>query len=155
MSATSLQKNIRLQREDFDLAQEMEKITALSRNIGAVVAFTGLCRDNEGSLAALEIEHYPGMAEAQIARIAETAGKRWPLYALTVIHRYGYIKAGEQIVLVVAASTHRKAAFEAADFMMDFLKTDIPFWKKEHLGDQKAAGWVEAQERDKTSRNRW
>jgi len=155
MSGTTLQKNIRIQKEDFDLKQEMEKITALSKNIGAVVAFTGLCRDNEGSLAALEIEHYPGMAEAQIARIAETAGKRWPLCALTVIHRYGYIRAGEQIVLVIAASAHRKAAFEAADFMMDFLKTDIPFWKKEHLDDQKASGWIEAQERDSTSRNRW
>jgi len=152
---TTCRQDIRIQQKDFDFKNEMEKITALNKNIGAVVTFTGFCRDNENSLAALEIEHYSGMAESEITRIASTACQRWPLYALTVIHRYGYIKAGEQIVLVITASAHRRAAFEAADFLMDFLKTDIPFWKKEYPADSHTANWVQAHEQDNKNRNRW
>ena len=96
------------------------------------MTFSGLCRDEGGTLAALELEHYPGMAEAEITRIALEAAERWPVTGLTAIHRVGKIAPGENIVLVIAASPHRQAAFEAASFLMDFLKTDAPFWKKEH-----------------------
>src|SRR5690606_15645556 len=106
--------------------------------------FTGLCRDEGGALAALELEHYPGMAEAEIARIARQAVDRWPLQAVTVIHRYGRIEPGANIVLVVTASPHRQAAFEAASFLMDFLKSDAPFWKKERRADGSEGDWVEA-----------
>ena len=99
------------------------------------MTFSGLCRDEAGRLAALELEHYPGMAEAEIARIADEAIGRWPLTGLAAIHRYGRIAPGENIVLVVAASAHRQAAFEAASFLMDYLKSRAPFWKKEHRAD--------------------
>ena len=120
---------IRIQREDFELADEIAALSHGRADIGAVVSFTGLCRDENGMLSALEIEHYPGMAEAEIARVAAEAAARWPLIGLVAIHRFGLIRPGEQIVLVLAASTHRRDAFEAADFMMDYLKTRAPFWK--------------------------
>lgn len=146
---------IRIQREDFDLAAEIAALSAGRSDIGAVVSFTGLCRDEGGTLAALELEHYPGMAEAEIARVAETAAARWPLMGLLAIHRYGLVAPGEQIVLVIATSAHRRAAFEAADFMMDYLKTRAPFWKREHLADGTTGGWVEAKQEDDDAAARW
>ncbi|TJX36225.1 MAG: molybdenum cofactor biosynthesis protein MoaE, partial [Mesorhizobium sp.] len=124
-------------------------------DIGAVVTFSGLCRDEQGRLAALELEHYPGMAEAEIGRIATEAVQRWPLQGLTVIHRHGKVRPGENIVLVVAASAHRQAAFEAANFLMDYLKSRAPFWKKEHRADASEGGWVEAKEADDEAAERW
>ncbi|SDB44520.1 molybdenum cofactor biosynthesis protein MoaE [Bauldia litoralis] len=148
--------DVRVQAADFDVAAESERLARLSRNVGAIVTFTGLCRDEDGKLAALELEHYPGMAEAEIARIAGEAADRWPLLGLTVIHRYGRIHPGENIVLVVAASSHREAAFAAADFLMDFLKTRAPFWKKEHVaGAEAPSEWVSAKENDDQTVKRW
>jgi molybdopterin synthase catalytic subunit len=123
---------IRLQREAFDAAAEVERMTLGRTDIGAVVTFTGLCRADENGepIAALTLEHYPGMAEAEIARHVDEACARWPLLGVTVIHRYGRIAAGEVIVLVATASSHREAAFAAASFLMDYLKTRAPFWKQ-------------------------
>ena len=146
---------VRIQSEDFDAAQEVRAMTAGRRDVGAVVTFTGLCRDEAGSLAALELEHYPGMAEDEIARVAELAEQRWPLMGVTAIHRYGKIAPGENIVLVVTASAHRAAAFEAAEFLMDFLKTCAPFWKKEHRVDGSQGEWVEAKDADDRAAERW
>lgn len=147
--------DIRIQSADFDVAAEIAKLTEGRSDTGAVVTFTGLCRDEGGALSALELEHYPGMAEAEIRRIAEEAADRWPLTGLTAIHRYGRIAPGENIVLVVASSAHRQAAFEAANFLMDFLKTRAPFWKKEHLASSEEGKWVEAKEADDTAAERW
>ncbi len=144
---------IRVQADDFDVAAESAALAGLGKDVGAVVTFTGLCRDESGRLEALELEHYPGMAEAEIARIAEEAAARWPLHGLTVIHRHGRIRPGENIVLVVTASAHRRAAFEAASFLMDYLKTRAPFWKKEHGADARA--WVAARESDDAAEARW
>lgn len=146
---------IHIQREDFDIADEIAAIGAERTDIGALVAFTGICRDEEGRLAALELEHYAGMAEAEIARVAKDAGTRWPLTGLTIIHRYGTIAPGENIVLVVTASVHRRAAFEAAEFLMDYLKTRAPFWKREHLADGTTGAWVEATGEDDEAAGRW
>jgi molybdopterin synthase catalytic subunit len=146
---------VRIQREDFDLDAEIAALTAGRTDIGALVSFAGLCRDEGGRLAALELEHYPGMAEAEIGRVAQEAAARWPLLGLTAIHRYGLVKPGEQIVLVIAASSHRGPAFEAADFMMDYLKTRAPFWKREHLFDGTIGGWVEAKDSDDAASRRW
>ena len=146
---------VRVQAEPFDTAAEVRAITGGRTDIGAVVTFTGVCRGEAGKLSALEIEHYPGMAEAEIARVAEEAGKRWPLSGLTAIHRYGKIAPGEDIVLVVTASAHRTAAFEAAEFLMDYLKTRAPFWKKEHHADGTAGEWVEAKDADDAAADRW
>ncbi|MAS03642.1 MAG: molybdopterin synthase catalytic subunit [Ahrensia sp.] len=146
---------IRVQKEDFDAAAESARLSAGRRDVGAVVTFTGLCRDENGTLSALELEHYPGMAEAEIARIAGQAIERWPVTGLTVIHRHGKIAPGENIVLVAASSPHRQAAFEAADFMMDFLKTRAPFWKKEHRTDGSEGSWVEAKDADDAAAERW
>ncbi|HMM63178.1 MAG TPA: molybdenum cofactor biosynthesis protein MoaE [Mesorhizobium sp.] len=146
---------VRIQAGDFDVAAEIAALTAGRTDIGAVVTFTGLCRDEAGRLAALELEHYPGMAEAEIARIASEAMARWPLQGLTAIHRHGRIEPGQNIVLVVAASSHRQAAFEAANFLMDYLKSRAPFWKKEHRADGSEGGWVEAKEADDRAAARW
>src|SRR6185312_6742239 len=146
---------VSIRRQDFDVAAEIAKLTAGRADVGAVVTFSGLCRDEAGALAALELEHYPGMAEAEIGRIAAEATKRWPLQGLTAIHRYGKIKPGENIVLVVAASSHRHAAFEAASFLMDYLKSRAPFWKKEHRADGTVGGWVDAKEADEEAAKRW
>ena len=146
---------IRIQAEGFDAAAETAALTRGRADTGAVVAFTGFCRDEGGRLAALELEHYPGMAEAEIARIAQEAERRWPLLGLTVIHRVGKIRPGEGIVLVLAASAHRRAAFEAAEFLMDYLKTRAPFWKREHLRDGTTGGWVEAKSQDEEATGRW
>ncbi|RCW85278.1 molybdenum cofactor biosynthesis protein MoaE [Phyllobacterium bourgognense] len=146
---------IRIQAEDFDTAAEIDRMTRDRRGIGAVVTFSGLCRDEAGALAALEIEHYPGMAEVEIGRIAEKTLDRWSLTGLTVVHRYGFIKPGENIVLVVAASAHRQAAFEASSFLMDYLKNAAPFWKKQHLVSGEVSDWVEAKATDEEALKRW
>lgn len=146
---------IRIQAEPFDAAAETAALAAGRADIGAVVAFTGFCRDEGGRLTALELEHYPGMAEAELARIAAEAEARWPLLGLTVIHRFGKIRPGEEIVLVLAASAHRRAAFEAAEFLMDYLKTRAPFWKREHMADGTTGGWVEAKDADDAAMDRW
>lgn len=151
----SVSPTIRIQAEDFDLAAEIRTISAGRTDIGAIVSFTGLCRDEKGKLIALELEHYPGMAEAEIRRISEKAVSRWPLTGLTAIHRFGKIAPGENIVLVVTASAHRQAAFEAAEFLMDFLKTRAPFWKKEHLASDDTGDWVAAKANDDKATKRW
>ena len=156
MNARSL---VRVQAGVFDTAALSSRLTEGRTGVGALVAFTGLCRDEQGTLAALEIEHYPGMAEAEIARVVEEAEARWPLAGMIVVHRYGRILPGEPIVLAIAASRHREAAFEAAHFLMDYLKTRAPFWKKEHLIQDATQGrdpdWVSAKESDEAAARRW
>ena len=147
--------NIRVQREAFDASAETARLTAGRADVGATVAFTGFCRDEGGALAALELEHYPGMVEREIGRIAAEARERWHLLGLTVIHRHGRIAPGEPIVLVLTASAHRAAAFEAASFLMDYLKTRAPFWKKEHRVDGTEGDWVAAKEGDEAAAERW
>lgn len=147
--------SVRIQAEDFDLAVEVSRLTEGRADVGAVVTFSGLCRDEAGALSALELEHYPDMAQVEIGRIAGEAMERWALHGLTAIHRYGKIRPGENIVLVVAASSHRHAAFEAASFLMDFLKSRAPFWKKEHRVDGSEGGWVDAKESDDAAAARW
>lgn len=151
----AVQPTIRVQSEDFDAADETRRLTQRDKSIGAVVAFTGLCRDDGGTLAALELEHYPGMAEAEITRIAELAIERFNLLGLTAIHRHGKIAAGENIVLVIVASSHRQAAFDGANFVMDYLKTSAPFWKKEHGKDGAVRDWVAAKTTDDTAKDKW
>jgi molybdopterin synthase catalytic subunit len=146
---------VRVQSDDFDLASEHRRMASGSTNIGAVVTFSGLCRDENGALDALELEHYPGMAEEEMARVLAEARQRWPLDGATVIHRYGKILPGENIVLVVTASRHRTAAFAAAEFMMDYLKTRAPFWKKEHRKDGSTGAWVEAKDADDQALDQW
>jgi molybdopterin synthase catalytic subunit len=147
--------NIRVQRQSFDLGEESRRLTEGRTDVGAVVAFAGYCRDEAETLSALELEHYPGMAEEEIRRIAGEATARWPLLDLTVVHRTGRILPGEPIVLVLAASKHRQAAFEAASFLMDFLKTRAPFWKKEHRSDGSEGDWVAARDKDEKAAGRW
>jgi molybdopterin synthase catalytic subunit len=146
---------VRLQREDFDAAAEAAAITRGRTDIGAVVTFAGICRDHEAGqgVSALTLEHYPGMAEEEIERHVEEAKARWPLLGVTVIHRYGRMVPGDNIVLVVTASTHRAAAFEAAEFLMDYLKTRAPFWKQEER--PQGTAWVEAKETDDAAAGRW
>ena len=146
---------IRVQAEDFDLVAETARLADGRRDVGAIVTFTGLCRDEGGSLATLELEHYPGMAEAEITRICRIAIERWPVTGLTAIHRFGRIPPGGNIVLVLAASAHRQAAFDAANFVMDYLKTSAPFWKKEHFVDGSEGGWVSAKDADDAAFVRW
>ena len=146
---------ISVQREDFDAAAEARRLTQGRADVGAVVTFVGLCRDEGGRLAALEIEHYPGMAEGEIAAVVEEARARWPLLGLRIIHRFGEIGPGEQIVMVATASAHRGAAFAAAEFLMDYLKARAPFWKRARRTDGTVEGWVEAKETDAASAARW
>jgi len=146
---------IRIQEADFDIAKEIAALTQGRADIGAVVSFSGICRGSEGgeTVAALTLEHYPEMAEAEIARHAETAMSRWPLSGLTVIHRVGRIAAGENIVLVLTASQHRQAAFQAAEFLMDYLKANAPFWKRAE--GTAGTGWVDARHPDAAAAARW
>jgi molybdopterin synthase catalytic subunit len=146
---------IRIQQADFDVAQEIAALTGGRTDIGAVVSFSGICRGSENGepIAALTLEHYPGMAEAEIKRHADEAMSRWPLTGLTVVHRVGRIKPGENIVLVLAASQHRQAAFHAAEFLMDYLKANAPFWKREESA--KGASWIEARGHDDAAAARW
>jgi molybdopterin synthase catalytic subunit len=148
-----MELTIRVQTEPFDAAAETARLKR--SGVGAIVTFAGICRDEDGRLAALELEHYPGMAEAEMERIAAEAADRWPLYGATIIHRVGRIAVGDDIVLVAVASAHRDAAFEAARFMMDFLKTNAPFWKREHPVAGETREWVAAAARDDAARARW
>jgi molybdopterin synthase catalytic subunit len=146
---------IRIQEADFDVGREIAALSRGRTDIGAVVSFSGICRGSEGgeTIAALSLEHYPGMAEAEIARHADTAMSRWPLQGLTVIHRVGRMTPGENIVLVVTASAHRQAAFEAAEFLMDYLKANAPFWKREEKPT--GSSWVDARQHDDAAAARW
>jgi molybdopterin synthase catalytic subunit len=146
---------IRLQSEDFDAGAEAAAMARGRTDIGAVVTFTGICRDNEAGhgVAAMTLEHYPGMAEAEIARHVAEAERRWPLLGITVIHRHGRMVPGDNIVLVVVAAAHRGEAFSAAEFLMDYLKTQAPFWKREERPD--GAAWVEAKSADDAAAGRW
>jgi molybdopterin synthase catalytic subunit len=146
---------IRIQEADFDVAHETALLTRGRTDIGAVVSFSGICRGTEGGgeIAALTLEYYPEMAEAEIARHAQEAMSRWPLQGLTVIHRFGRIEPGQNIVLVLTASQHRQAAFEAAEFLMDYLKTSAPFWKQEE--GSKGSSWIEARAHDDAAARRW
>jgi molybdopterin synthase catalytic subunit len=146
---------IRVQAEDFDAAAEARALSEGRADIGALVTFVGLCRDEGGRLAALEIEHYPDMAEAEIARAVAEAEARWPLLGVTVVHRHGAIRPGEQIVMVATASAHRGAAFAAAEMLMDYLKTRAPFWKRARRPDGTIESWVEAKDGDTASAARW
>ncbi len=151
----SAQTTVRIQREPFDVAVEAAKITSGRTDAGAVVTFTGICRGEENGvpIAALTLEHYPGMAEAEIESHVADAAARWPLIGATVIHRFGRIAPGEDIMMVATVSTHRAAAFAAADFLMDYLKTRAPFWKQVEKTDGKI--WVEAKAEDDTAAERW
>jgi molybdopterin synthase catalytic subunit len=149
---------IRLQEADFDVAREIAALSRGRTDIGAVVSFSGICRRDQAAeggdaIAALTLEHYPGMAEAEIARHIDEALERWPLTGVTVIHRFGRIVPGENIVLVVTASSHREAAFQGAEFLMDYLKTREPFWKREE--SVSGSAWVEAHDRDDDAAARW
>jgi molybdopterin synthase catalytic subunit len=146
---------VRLQREDFDVADEIAALSRGRDEVGAVVTFTGICRGSDAGepIAAMTLEHYPGMAEAEIERHVAQAREKWPLIDVTVIHRYGRLVPGDNIVLVATASAHRHAAFAAAEFLMDYLKTQAPLWKRE----ERASGsrWVEAKEADDDAARRW
>ena len=146
---------VRLQRELFDAAAETAMLTNGRTDIGAVVAFTGICRGAEDGapIAALTLEHYPDMAETEIAGHVEEAQRRWALMGVTIIHRYGRIAPGEPIVLVLTASSHRQGAFAAAEFLMDFLKTRAPFWKQVESASGRT--WVEAKTTDDSAVARW
>ena len=150
---------IRVQREDFDVSGELAALTAGNHAIGGAVAFVGLVRDmapgdgGTASINAMTLEHYPGMTEKKLAEIEAEAIARWPLEASLIIHRYGRLEPGEQIVLVICASAHRQAAFDACNFLMDWLKTEAPFWKLEDT--DAGANWVEARASDDAAKSRW
>jgi molybdopterin synthase catalytic subunit len=143
---------IRLQTADFDTAAETALLTHGRTDVGAVVTFTGICR-GDGAIAAMTLEHYPGMAEAEIARHVAEAEARWPLLGVTIVHRHGRLVPGDNIVLVVTAAAHRGDAFAAAEFLMDYLKTRAPFWKKEER--TVGAAWIEAKSADDSAAGRW
>lgn len=143
---------IRVQTEDFDIGAEVAALTKGRTDIGAVVTFSGLVRAT-GGIASMELEHYPGMTEKELARIETEANARWPLQASLIVHRVGKLSPGDNIVLVVTASSHREAAFEAASFLMDYLKTRAPFWKREATGDK--SRWVDARESDDAAMAKW
>jgi molybdopterin synthase catalytic subunit len=159
ISAMTALSTVRLQREPFDVAAETAKLARGRTDVGAVVTFTGICRGEEVGepIAALTLEHYPGMAEAEIERHVAEAIARWPLMGVTVIHRYGRMLPGEDIVMVATASSHRQAAFAAAEFLMDYLKTRAPFWKQveQSNGKTNVKSWVEAKEADDAAAGRW
>jgi molybdopterin synthase catalytic subunit len=144
-----------IQQADFDLQAESNALRAHDHGIGAVVAFVGLVRDLNlaDDVVALELEHYPGMTEKALRQIAEQASQRWPLHAVRIVHRVGKLHPGDNIVLVLVASAHRHAAFEANAFVMDYLKTRAPFWKKEWTPD--GPRWVEARDSDESAAARW
>ncbi|MEO1493781.1 MAG: molybdopterin synthase catalytic subunit MoaE [Pseudomonadota bacterium] len=147
--------SVSVQTEDFDIGAEIDILTAEDRNVGAVVSFTGLVREmtGDGAIDTMELEHYPGMTERSLEEIAAQAQDRWPLQGIRIIHRYGPLSPGDRIVLVLTASRHRHAAFEAAAFLMDYLKTRAPFWKKE--SGSTGGRWVDARETDTEAADRW
>ena len=143
-----------VQTEDFDLTTEVELIKSTNSSIGAVVSFIGTVRDLTGeSLVSLSLEHYPGMTEKSLSSIADKARKKWEIESITIIHRVGTLGIGDQIVLVITSSKHRQAAFDSCNYIMDFLKTDAPFWKKE-VSD-KEEKWVGKRESDEEQKKRW
>ncbi|NCF49679.1 MAG: hypothetical protein GWP36_09260 [Bacteroidetes bacterium] len=144
---------VRVQQEDFDVGVESRALQAAT--VGAIALFVGTVRSlsDDDTVTAMTLEHYPGMTEQEIIRIENEARDRWPLIEVTVIHRIGRLEAGERIVLVAVSSAHRGAAFDAAQYIMDFLKTDAPFWKAEERGDD--IRWVEARESDNTAHDKW
>ncbi len=143
-----------VQTEDFDLASEVELIKTTNSSIGAVVSFIGTVRDlTSESLVSLTLEHYPGMTEKSLRSIAEKARKKWEIESVTIIHRVGTLGIGDQIVLVITSSKHRQAAFDSCNYIMDFLKTDAPFWKKE--ASNKEEKWVGKRESDEEQKKRW
>jgi molybdopterin synthase catalytic subunit len=146
---------IRVQREDFDVGAEIEALTRGKTGVGGVASFIGLMRDAAGGSAinAMTLEHYPGMTERELERIEAEARQRWPLIASLVIHRYGRFEPGDRIVLVATASAHRAAAFEACEFLMDYLKTKAPFWKQEETPE--GPRWVAAEASDDAAAARW
>ena len=146
---------IRVQEQDFDIGAEIAKLKSGRTDIGAIVTFTGTMRDSSGgkTLDAMTLEHYPGMTEAELARIEAEAHARWPLQASLIIHRYGRLEPGDNIVLVITASEHREPAFRAAEFLMDYLKSRAPFWKCETGGD--GDHWVDAENSDAEALARW
>ncbi|MEO1639064.1 MAG: molybdenum cofactor biosynthesis protein MoaE [Pseudomonadota bacterium] len=144
---------VRVQAEAFDAGAELNSFAAGRTGIGAVVSFTGVVRDTDGGLQEMLIEHYPGMTEKAITKIAKEAATRWALADVLVIHRHGSLKPGAPIMMVATAAAHRAAAFEAADFLMDYLKSRAPFWKKEVTADGEA--WVAAKDADEDALDRW
>jgi molybdopterin synthase catalytic subunit len=144
---------IRVQEQDFDIGAEIARLKQGRTDIGAIVSFIGTVRDQTGAVEEMSIEHYPGMTEAELAKIEAEANARWPLQASLIVHRYGSLKPGENIVLVVTASEHRDAAFDAARFLMDYLKTRAPFWKREQ--GKGGSRWVEASAGDADATSRW
>ncbi|MEL6979618.1 MAG: molybdenum cofactor biosynthesis protein MoaE [Pseudomonadota bacterium] len=150
---------VKVQEQDFDLAAELRPLSAGRAQVGAVANFVGLVRGRDSAdasreIAAMELEHYPGMTERSLRRIAEEAAARWPLSGVVIIHRYGPLRVGDQIVLAAASSAHRGAALEACAFLMDYLKTDAPFWKREIAPDGSGA-WVDARDEDDAAKARW
>ena len=147
---------VRVQLEDFDIGAEVRRVAAGNTDVGAIVTFTGTVRgEAKGqAIATMTLEHYPGMTQDELARVEAEALARWPLAGTLIIHRYGALRPGDNIVLVVTASRHRQAAFEAAEFLMDYLKSRAPFWKKE--ADASGAGsWVDARDADVDAMQRW
>lgn len=144
---------IEVQSDPFDAGAELNTFSASLGGMGAVVSFTGIVRDVGGTLGAMEIEHYPGMTEKAIAGIAVEAQTRWDLGDVLVIHRYGTLRAGEPIMMVATAAPHRKHAFEAAEYLMDYLKSRAPFWKKEVTAD--GTEWVASKDEDEAALERW
>ncbi|MGA9602672.1 MAG: molybdenum cofactor biosynthesis protein MoaE [Methyloceanibacter sp.] len=144
---------IRVQHEDFDIGAEIARLKGGRTDIGAIVSFIGTVRDQMGAVDEMMLEHYPGMTEAELERIEAEAKARWPLQASLIVHRYGSLKPGDNIVLVITASEHRDAAFDAARFLMDYLKTRAPFWKRET--GKGGSRWVEAAAGDDTATTRW
>ena len=147
---------VRVQLDDFDAGAEISRLTANRTDIGAVVTFTGLVRgEAKGQpITSMTLEHYPGMTEQELARVEAEANERWPLQASLVVHRYGELKPGDNIVLVITASAHRQAAFDAANFLMDYLKSRAPFWKKE-TGAGGEGKWVDARDSDTAALEKW
>ena len=144
---------IRVQAEDFDIGAEIAALKGARTDIGAIVSFTGTVRDQDGAIDEMTLEHYPGMTEKELERIEAEAHARWPLQASLIVHRVGAFKPGDNIVLVVTASAHRDAAFDAARFLMDYLKTNAPFWKRE--SGPSGSQWVEAKASDDEAAARW
>jgi len=147
----------RLQRGDFDVGTEIRALVDRHKRTGAAVSFLGVTRDfSRGEdIEKLDFEHYPGMAEGEITRIAETACQRWPIEGILCVHRTGVVAVGEPIVFVAAGSAHRDAAFDAVRYLMDFLKTEAPFWKREHMADGTLGPWIEAKDADDRAREKW
>ncbi len=143
---------IRVSHEDFDVSEELAKLERPERKAGAAVTFTGIVRSDDG-VTAMHLEHYPEMTEKSLAKIVEKARLRWDIEDVVVIHRVGELRAGDRIVLTVVTSAHRREAFEASEFIMDWLKTEAPFWKKEMTAE--GGRWVDARESDELAKSRW